>query len=143
MKLNNLPYLKHINKTTIDDYNKFLLKKHYRYYQDENSSDNVNIINDQNKLDNLKKQLMTNNKLIASFNQQFESITHSNPTDTHNYTTYHQMVIQNIEHDNIRLQKVIILLEKYKEKRKKSFVKIDYLIITIIILYILLMIKIY
>ena len=108
-----LPYLDFINKDLVDEYNKFILKRRFGYYQDQNNPNTFfekedRLINDNDRYENYKKEFENINNLLNNiyyeFNIAYEKIDfYDRPT----YRSYKKMIIDNLNRESLRLNKII------------------------------------
>ena len=111
-----LPYLNYINENLVDEYNKFILKRRFGYYQDENLNVNLeqkidNIQNTYIELINLKIQIINN------FNNLKNKIDNSK---IEIYDTYKLICETNLNYEIERLNNI---LSRFYDSRTISIKK--------------------
>lgn len=138
-----LPYLDYINKNLVDEYNKFILKRRFGYYQDQNNPntyiiDEKRTINDNDRYENYKKDFENINNLLNSiyyeFNIAYEKVDFY---DRLTYRSYKKMVIDNLNRESLRLNKIIDDLYEYKVDNRVKIYKFKHLVTIILTLFIL------
>jgi len=142
-----LPYLDYINKSLVDEYNKFILKRRFGYYQDIN---NPNIflekrnryINDQDMLNNYKNNFEEINNLINSLYYEFDiAYEKVNYYKRKEYSLYKKMVISNLNQESIRLNNIIEMLDNYKVDNRSKKYKIIHLISIVFTLFVIMLLS--
>ena len=136
-----LPYLDNISAELVDEYNKFILKRRFGYYQDMNNPNiyfnkDKRLINDNDMLVNHKKEFDKINDLINNLYYYFdiaykEVDYYKRPI----YSTYKKIVIDNLNQESIRLNSIIDKLNSYKVDNRKKKYNLYYLFIIIILLF--------
>lgn len=136
-----LPYLEGMNPELIDEYNKFILKRRFGYYQDENNPNQYFIeenrqINDNDIIKNFNKQLNELNNLINLISYDF-AVANANASyyKRPEYEIYKKIVIDNLNEENIRLNKIINNFQSLKLQYNYKKYKVIHLILVIIILF--------
>ena len=136
-----LPYLEGINPELVDEYNKYILKRRFGYYQDLNNPytyllEEKRLINDNDIINNYKKQLDELNNFINLISYDFavansKADYYKRPT----YLKYRQIVVENISEEINRLNNIIDRFENYKIDNRTKEYKFHYLVLVIIILF--------
>ena len=125
-----LPYLDGMDPELIDEYNKFILKRRFGFYQDQNSpniyiNDEKRLINDIDILDNYKTQFTELTEFINKIYYEFdiayaEADYYQRPV----YNTYKKMVLDNLNQESIRLNQIIERLDEYEVDNRQIYIYI-------------------
>ena len=136
-----LPYLDNISLELVDEYNKFILKRRFGYYQDMNNpniylDNKKRFLNDNDILSNYKSEFDKINNLINNlyyyFDIAYEEVDYyKKPT----YSIYKKIVIDNLNQESIRLNIIIENLHSYEVKNRSKKYNLYYIFIIIFILF--------
>lgn len=143
-----LPYLDHIKVDIVDRYNKFILKRRFGFYSDQNNPNNYSLeegrkISESDKISNYKEQYEETLKLLNEIDNNFyEAFSLIDYTNRNTYFTYQKICYDNISSELNRLFYIIQELErdvfeiKYKKYSLNNLVLIlSILFIVFILLY--------
>lgn len=141
-KYQYLPYLDYIDENIVDNYNKFILKRRFGFYNDQNNpniyiSNEKRTINDFEIISNLEKQyeelIIFLQELTNNFNNALYKVDYF---DRNIYYTYKSICETNLNAEISRMYNLIASFDVYKQdKVEKKKYNIKYLFIIMFSLY--------
>ena len=141
-KYQYLPYLNYIDSNLVDEYNKFVLKRKFAYYDDKNNSnlyltDQNRLINYDDKLLNYKSIYNDLINLINNLHFNFDKVILMPNIDKTQYYIYKKIYTDNLTPEILRLYNVILYLESNKLDYIDKKYNINYIIFTLFVVFIL------
>ena len=134
-----LPYLNYLDVDLVDNYNKFILKRRFGYYEDQNNPNNFkdgSLINNSKIIENLINEYSNLVNFSYKLNNNFnDAIYKSDYYDRDIYFTYKSICETNLYFEINRLYSVILRFQKYNYKIKSKKFTITHLFFIMFILY--------
>lgn len=136
-----LPYLNYLDENIVDEYNKFILKRRFGFYRDQNNpnifkGDFNRLINDSEKIENLKKEYNNlvefSSKLSLNFDDAIYKIDYYNRNA---YYTYKYICEINLNAEINRLYNILGRFQSYKMDSIKKKYTIKHLFIIMFLIY--------
>ena len=136
-----LPYLDYLDENLVDEYNKFILKRRFGFYNDQNNPNQYNgeekrPINDVEKITNINKYYDELVDLSTKLNNNFyDAIPKVDYLDRNPYFIYQNICSTNLNAEITRLYEIIATYVDLKEDTIEKKYNIKYLFIIVFVIY--------